>query len=230
MPVLGLWLNNTLSLSTKVHLGYFTVSVPFPSLQFVLVSISYHTAHQVSVSCRFFRASERTGSGTQSGSHIQQAQSKGQNHNQSRRGMAQQSIFTTANNTLFGHKWQPTAATAPAWDQQSTNKHLAIWFSQAEHFTAGCSSINVKCWLSKARLLNHNLTIYSLCRQQEYCTSTESAAASPVHACLPRWNTHLIKQDRNTFYTAHTFLSSSPHVNELVHTVGKRRTKTSSVC
>lgn len=66
-------------------------------------------------------------------------------------------------------------------------KYLEIWFSRAEHFTAGCSSINVKCWLSKTRLLNHNLTIYSLCRQHEYCTSTESAAA------IPCCNTHPIK-------------------------------------
>lgn len=182
--MLELWLNYTLSFSRKVHLGYCRGSVPFPSLQFVLVSIPHHIAHQVSLSCWFFRALEWPVSGTQSNSHIQQAQSKGHNQNQSRQGMAQQSIFTTANNTMFSYKWQPTAATAPAWDQQSTNKHLAIWFSQAEHFTAGCSSINVKCWLSKARLLNHNLTIYSLCRQQEYCTSIQSAAAVPVHACL----------------------------------------------
>lgn len=74
--MLGLWLDNT-SFSRKVHLGYFAGSFPFPSLQFDLVSISHHTAHQVSLSCRFFRASEWTGSGTQSGSHIQQAQPKG---------------------------------------------------------------------------------------------------------------------------------------------------------
>lgn len=74
--MLGLQLNNT-SFSRKVHLEYFAGSFPFPSLQFVLVSISHHTAHQVSLSCWFFRASEWTGSGTQSGSHIQEAQSKG---------------------------------------------------------------------------------------------------------------------------------------------------------
>lgn len=107
---------------------------------------------------------------------------KGQIQNQSRQGMAQQTIFTTANcsgtsDTQQQPLLQPGIRKAPI-------KHLAICFSQAEHSTAGCSSINVKCWLSKARLLNHNLTIYSLCRQHEYCTSSECGAATPEHACL----------------------------------------------
>lgn len=158
---------------------------PFPFHPFSLFSCPYHiTAHQVSPSSWFFRASEWTGSGTQPGSHVQQAQSKGKSKIRADKAWPNR-LFSPlqithcsgTSDTQQQPLLQPGIRKAPI-------KHLAICFSQAEHSTAGCSSINVKCWLSKARLLNHNLTIYSLCRQHEYCTSSECGAATPEHACL----------------------------------------------
>lgn len=128
-----------------------------------------------------FNASEWTGPGTQPAPHIQHTQTKSKTRVRPDKtpGHGPTVYFTIANTTSFSYKQHPTAISSQPWVQRSTNTCPEIQFNWAEHFTAGLSSINAKCWLSKDRFFNHSLTIYSLCRrvlhEYWYCCSNPSA-------------------------------------------------------